>query len=215
MVKKRKAFLTNTQKHKIEQFRNYLKVWKRGRKQTFPWRKNPTPYSILMAEFFLQRTRAPQAGVQYERFIRKYPTFGKLSKARAKDLKKYLIPLGLKKRVAMLKDLIKVVKKDFNGEVPADYKDLISLPGVGDYSASAVRIFALNEPAGIVDANTIRVFSRLFNKKITREEGKRSAFIKTCAEYFSSLGNPRLWNWVLLDFGNEGDLEDFFDRQKK
>ena len=72
--------------------------------------------------------------------------------------------------------------------------------GVGDYTANAIVIFALNKPAGLVDANTIKVFSDVFNLRMTREQGKNSKFIKQCAEYYSSLGNPRLSNWLLLDY---------------
>jgi A/G-specific adenine glycosylase len=192
--------LTTGQKRKIQKLRTKILKWAKTGGEKFAWRKRPTVYSVLMAEFFLQRTRAPQAETQYILFLSKYPTFAKLQKARASDLAKFLIPLGLKKRVKLLKKLIYTIAKRYKGRIPTDYKELKNLPGVGDYTASAILIFALDEPAGLVDANTIRVFSRLFNIKITREDGKKSKFIKSCAEYYSSLGKPRISNWALLDY---------------
>lgn len=192
--------LTSAQKRKIRNLRTKILKWAKTNGGKFAWRKRPTAYSVLMAEFFLQRTKAPQAEEQYILFLRKYPTFVKLQEARTSDLSKFLIPLGLKKRIKLLKKLIYTIAKKHKSKIPTDYKELKSLPGVGDYTASAILIFALDKPAGLVDANTIRLFSELFGIKITREEGKNSKFIKSCAEYYSSFGKPRISNWALLDY---------------
>jgi len=187
-------------KRKIRGLRRKIFIWKKTHRREFAWRNKPTVYSVLLAEFFLQRTKANQADEQFKLFLRRYPTFRKLQKASIRDLGKFLTPLGLKKRIKLLKRLMNTISKKYKGRIPADYEKLKNLPGVGDYTASAVLIFALNKPAGLVDANTIRVFSDLLRFKITREEGKNSKFIKHCAEYYSSMGNPRISNWALLDY---------------
>jgi len=156
----------------------------------------------LIAEFFLQRTRAPQAEKQFKIFIKRYPSFLKLKDVSVKELGKYFIPLGLKKRIKTFKKLARFVSERYNGRIPTEYNLLMKFPGVGDYTASAVEVFALNHKRPLIDANTIRIFSRLLGKKMSREEGKRSKLIKECATYFSSLGdNPRRSNWLLLDYG--------------
>lgn len=198
----KKEKLTAANKEKVRKLRKKVLAWGKRKQRVFYWRKRPTPYSILIAEFFLQRTKALQAEKQFKIFIHKYQSFHKLQMARAKELEKILLPLGLKKKAPMLRRLIKEISKKHNGKVPINYADLKKLPGIGDYTANAIIIFALNKPAGLVDANTIKIFSNLFNLKITREEGKNSKFIKKCAEYYSSLGNPRLSNWLLLDFAS-------------
>ena len=195
-----KTKLTFHQKRKIKDLRDEVLSWAKTNGMNFAWRKNPTIYSVLIAEIFLQRTRAPQAEKQYVRFMRKYPTFTELKKAQTPDLVEFLQPLGLKKRLGILEHLISEVEEEYLGEVPVSYGKLKDLPGVGDYTASAILIFALNEPAGIVDTNTIKIFSELFNLKLDREKGKGSEFIKNCAEYYSSLGDPRDSNWALLDY---------------
>ena len=195
-----KTKLTVADKKKIRKLRRKVLIWGRHRQRVFLWRKQPTPCSILIAEFFLQRTKALQAERQFKIFMHRYPNFHKLETARTKELGKILLPLGLKKKTSMLKRLIKEISKKHNGKIPTEYKDLKKLHGVGDYTANAIVIFALNKPAGLVDANTIKVFSDVFNLRMTREQGKNSKFIKQCAEYYSSLGNPRLSNWLLLDY---------------
>lgn len=189
-----------TDKMKIRKLRTKILGWGKTHRRKFSWRKKPTQYSVLIAEFFLQRTKAKQAEKQFKLFLHKYPTFNRLKRASTKDLKKFLIPLGLKKRVRLLKKLIEAISKKYNGKIPTEYDDLKKLPGIGDYTASAILVFAMNKPAGIVDANTIKIFSDLFNLKLSREDGKKSKFIKMCAEYYSSLSNPRVSNWFLLDY---------------
>jgi len=200
MKKIQRSILTGTEKDKIKKLRKQIIRWGYSHKIDFAWRKKPTPYSILMAEIFLQRTKAKQAEVQFKLFLKKYPSFQRLRSSKIRDLEKYLIPLGLKKRVKLLYGLIRSISKDYKERIPENYDSLIKLPGVGDYTANAIIIFALNKSAGLVDSNTIKIFSALFGLKITREEGKRSKFIKSCAEYYSSLGNPRISNWLLLDY---------------
>jgi len=195
-----KTKLTAADKQKIRNLHRKVLIWGKDKQRVFFWRKRPTPYSILIAEFFLQRTKAPQAEKQFKTFMKKYSSFRKLEKARSRDLEKILLPLGLKKRTPMLKTLVKEISKRHSGRIPRDYLVLKKIYGIGDYTASAIIIFALNKQAGLVDTNTIKVFSGLFGLKMTREEGKNSKFIKACAEYYSSLGNPRLSNWLLLDY---------------
>jgi len=194
--------LTTSQKQKIEDFHKFILRWGKKNGRSFIWRGSPTPYKVLIAEIFLQRTNALQAEKQYIKFIKKYKNFHVLNNTRSADLNKFLFPLGLKKRMGTFKRMVSVINKKYNGRVPMDYSKLISLPGIGDYAASAVLLFAGKERRGLVDANTIRIFSKLFNKKICREDGKRSKFIRNCSDYFSSMGKkPREANWYLLDYG--------------
>ena len=195
--------LSTVIKRKIREFRQHLFTWGRKRARNFSWRRNPTLYRILIAEFFLQRTKAPQAEKQFRLFVRRYRNFPSLREVNLQELKKYLKPLGLEKRVGIFQKLIKVINEKYGGKVPNEYDDLIKLPGIGDYSASAIEVFALNRKKPLIDANTIRIFSQLLGKNISREEGKHSALIRECALYFSSLGRDRRKaNWLLLDYGS-------------
>jgi len=194
--------LTLSQRQKIKDFHKFILRWGKKRGRSFIWRSSPTPYEVLIAEIFLQRTNAAQAEKQYKKFVKKYKKFSGLNNVSVSDLNMFLLPLGLKKRVNTFKKMIRVINKKYGSNVPMNYSELVSLPGIGDYAASAILLFAGNERRGLVDANTIRIFSRLFNKKISRDDGKRSKFIRDCSNYFSSLGKkPREANWCLLDYG--------------
>lgn len=189
-------------KKKIRVFRKRLFLWGKQHGRDFSWRQSPTPYKIFIAEFFLQRTKASQAEKQFCLFIKRYPTFFSLRQTSLPELQKYLRPLGLKKRIPAFRRIIKIINEEFGGQTPTEYNELISLPGIGDYTASAIEIFALNRRKALVDTNTIKIFSGLLGKKISRDKGKSSKLIKECAFYFSSLGrNFKKANWLLLDYG--------------
>lgn len=200
--------LTRSQKQKLIKLHVFLLKWGAKNRRSFVWRSKPSAYRILIAEFFLQRTKAAQAEKQYRLFIKKYPNFYSLRSVSTAELRRFFGPLGLRKRVAIFKKLVTNINKRCDGRLPRKYEKLISLPGIGDYTASAILLFTGKEKRGLVDANTIRIFSSLFGLKMTREDGKRSKFIKECAEYFSSLGkDPRMSNWLLLDYGATIDHE--------
>lgn len=202
--------LTTSQKKKIQDFYHFLIKWGVGHHRNFLWRNKPTPYCVLIAELFLQRTNADQAEKQYRLFLGKYKSFKALDHVTSRELKKILEPLGLHKRIKIFKKLIAVINRRYGGRIPDGYRELMGLPGIGDYTANAVLLFAHNQRRGLVDTNTIRIFSSLLKKKITREEGKHSTLIRECSEYFSSLGkDPKKSNWLLLDYGaliNQKDI---------
>lgn len=194
--------LSQSQKQKIKSFRGFLLRWGRNNSRSFSWRRTTNPYRVLISEVLLQRTNAKQAARQYSLFVKKYPNLASLKSVSTKEIKWFFAPLGLHKRTNVFMRMIKVINEKYGGKLPREYSLLVKLPGVGDYGANAILLFAFGERRGLVDANTIRIFANLFGKKISREEGKRSPFIKACAEYFSFLGrDPRKSNWLLLDYG--------------
>lgn len=192
--------LTVKQKNKIKNIFKLIETWSLNQKINFSWRHHPNGYKILVAEFFLQRTRASSADKAFKIFIKKYPYFKNIIDIKKEDLDKFFNTLGLKKRSQIFIKTIKIIKNKYNCKIPSDYKTLKLLPGVGDYIASAVLIFGFNKSEGLVDVNTIKFFSNIFNLKLSREQGKKSKFIKNCAQFYSSLGDPRRINWHLLDY---------------
>ena len=133
-----------------------------GRKD-LPWRNTKIPYQILIAELMLQKTHAiRQVLPVFSEFIDKYPDIESLSKANITDIRDMIFSLGLQNtRSRRLKELAMTVKKSFV-EVPKERKDLISLPGVGEYVANAVLCMAFDKPYPMVDANFGRVLGRVF-----------------------------------------------------
>ncbi len=99
-----------------------------------------------MAEVMLHRTQAIQVVPVYERFISHYPDLQSLALAPGEELNEMLYPLGLHWRINLIQDMVAELMNRFDGKIPYEKVDLMSLPGVSDYIASAVRCFAWNQP---------------------------------------------------------------------
>ncbi|MGD0330945.1 MAG: hypothetical protein ABSB40_11010 [Nitrososphaeria archaeon] len=127
--------------------------------------KGVTPFQILIAEFFLRQTRTVVVKRVFTEFVERFPTPNHILRADRKSLIEVMKPLGIISRVDEVKELAKLVEKRYSAGLPRDKESLKMLPGVGEYTASAVRIFAFNEQDVLVDTNIMRIISRLFGTK--------------------------------------------------
>lgn len=175
--------------------------WGRDNFRSFPWRETDDPYKILVAEVMLHRTKAPQVLPVYRYFMQRYPTVEKLAGATRDDLHATLYSLGLRQRVDMFHDMAVEIVERFDGRVPAEKEALLSLPGVSDYIAGAVRCFALNEPEPLIDTNTVRVIGRVFGLKIT-DSSRRNRLFRDLITALVDSDEPRAYNYALLDLAN-------------
>lgn len=182
-------------------FRKKLKVWGRKNFRPFPWRLSENPYHILMAEVMLHRTQASQVLPVYERFITCYPDISTLTQTTKGKLRRLLYPLGLQWRVDLLYKMAISLIRRFDGQVPQDKSDLLSLPGVSQYIAGAVRCFAWNFQEPLIDTNTVRVVGRLFGLEI-KDSSRRNHHFKELIEMLVDPRNPRAYNYALLDLAD-------------
>ncbi len=189
--------------HRVDagRFRAAIIAWGRTHFRSFPWRGTDDPYRLLVAEVMLHRTRAPQVLPVYERFVVRYPDVDALARATKDDLHAALASLGLRQRVDMLYAMTLDLAERFDGRVPEDKDALLSLPGVSDYIAGAVRCFSRNEPEPLVDTNTVRVVGRLFGLKATDSSRRNRVFKKAIAALVYP-GDARAYNYALLDLAN-------------
>ena len=144
--------------------------WYDLNKRSLPWRKNVTPhkkqYYTLVSEFMLQQTQVVTVIPYFNRFIKEAPNLKSLAKINNKKLIKLWEGLGYYSRVRNLKKTAQTVIKNFQGKLPNNFEDLISLPGVGNYTASAILAIAFNKPYIPLDGNIERVLKRyLYLKK--------------------------------------------------
>lgn len=164
-------------------FSDELLKWWYDNARHFPWREEKEPYRILIAEVLLHRTRAKSVVPVYIDLISKFPDIKALSGASTEEILSVTASLGLKWRSAMLVEAARQIVEKFGGEVPLDRKQLLSLPGIGDYVASAVATFAGGQDCELLDTNTVRVISR-----VTYEEcGGPSRGRKAIRERYSAL----------------------------
>ncbi|MDO4496595.1 MAG: A/G-specific adenine glycosylase [Bacteroidales bacterium] len=140
-----------------------LQSWYDANLRPLPWRETTDAYAIWLSEIILQQTRVAQGLEYYLRFINTYPTVDKLAAASEDDILKLWQGLGYYSRARNLHKAAQKVMSDYNGVFPQHYANLIKLPGVGPYTASAIASFSSGEAVATVDGNVYRVLSRLFD----------------------------------------------------
>ena len=138
--------------------------WYDLNKRTLPWRKNVSQskkhYYTLVSEFMLQQTQVVTVIPYFNRFINKIPNLKKLSKIPDNELIKLWEGLGYYSRVRNLKKTAKIIISKYHGKIPNNYEDLISLPGIGNYTANAILAIAFNKSYIPLDGNIERVLKR-------------------------------------------------------
>ena len=183
-------------------FQKELKDWGRENFRPFPWRLTHDPYHILMAEVMLHRTQAAQVIEVYKEFVHRYPDVQTLARSDNEELEANLYSLGLRWRIRLIRSLASEIMIRFDGRVPESKNDLVSLPGISDYIASAVRCFAWNLPEPLVDTNTVRVVGRLYGLQ-TRDSSRRNRRFRSLIADLVDQHEPRLYNYALLDLADK------------
>ncbi|RPG98118.1 MAG: A/G-specific adenine glycosylase [Candidatus Pelagibacter sp. TMED106] len=155
--------------------KNILK-WYDINKRSLPWRKNvclqKRQYFTLVSEFMLQQTQVVTVIPYFNRFIKNVPNLKILAKSQNKKLIKLWEGLGYYSRVRNLKKTAQVIIKNFHGKLPNNFEDLISLPGIGYYTASAILAIVFNKPYIPLDGNIERVLKRYLYLKKDKETQK-------------------------------------------
>lgn len=128
---------------------------------TLPWRRNPTPYYVLLAEFMLIRTRWNVVARIFEDVVARFPDLHTLARASEAEVEEVLRPLGLHKRAAFLRLAASYLVDHHAGRIPSDPEALRKVPGLGEYTASAVAALAYGVPVVPADVNVFRFLSRL------------------------------------------------------
>ncbi len=181
-------------------FRKKLLSWSKINLRSFPWRKTKNPYRVCVAEIMLHQTFARKVVPVYKAFVKRYPSVSKLSRANLGYLEKLIYPLGFIYRANTLINLARIVISEHSGKFPVDNDNLLSLPGVGNYTASAIMCFSYDKPVSIVDANVVRVYSRFFGLETKLPSSAPTKEIEEIAKKVLSTKNARLFNYGILDF---------------
>jgi len=166
-----------------------------------PWKGEKDPYKIWLSEIILQQTRVEQGWKYYEKFITIFPDINKLAAAKDEKVYKLWEGLGYYSRCKNLIETARFISKKLNGKFPGTFEDILSLKGVGNYTASAIASFAYDLPYAVVDGNVFRVLSRVFGikKAIDSTEGKK-LFSQLAFELLDKK-LPGIYNQALMDFG--------------
>jgi A/G-specific adenine glycosylase len=141
--------------------RRRLIAWYRRARRDLPWRRSSDPYRIWLSETMLQQTRVETVVPYYERFLARFPNVESLAAADEEDVLRLWAGLGYYARARNFRRAAQTVVREHGGALPRTADALAGLPGVGRYTAGALRSIAFKEPAAIVDGNVRRVLSRL------------------------------------------------------
>jgi len=185
----------------LQDFNKIITRWYIENKRELPWRESTDPYKVWLSEVMLQQTRVAQGLPYYLKFIKVFPTVYDLAAADEQEILKLWQGLGYYSRARNLHHTAKVVVKKYNGNFPTTYKELKTLKGVGDYTASAIASICYQEPKAVLDGNVFRVFSRFFglDSPINSTEGRK--LFKNKAELLLDEKNPGQYNQAIMEFG--------------
>jgi A/G-specific adenine glycosylase len=183
-------------------FTKKLLEWNRNEnKRSMPWKGETDPYRIWLSEIILQQTRVEQGLAYYNKFIRLYPDVFSLANASEREIFKSWEGLGYYTRCRNLILSAKKIAFELNGIFPSEYSEIISLPGIGGYTAAAISSFAFGLPYAVVDGNVERVLSRYFGIATPTGSASSKRFYTDLASAVLDKKNPGLYNQAIMDFG--------------
>ena len=145
----------------ISKFQKQLLSWYDKTKRDLPWRRTKDPYKILVSEIMLQQTQVDTVIPYYERWIKRFPDFQTLACAKEPDVLKFWQGLGYYRRAKMLHRNAKEICSNHKGLLPRDIPALMTLPGIGRYTAGAIASIAFHQKAPLLDGNVIRILTRI------------------------------------------------------
>jgi A/G-specific DNA glycosylase len=173
--------------------------WYQLNKRKLPFRFSRDPYKIWLSEIMLQQTQVITMCPYYIKWIKKYPNIKSVLSVPYEIILKSWEGLGYYSRCKNFYDALKIVDNVYRGIVPKDYKKFSELPGVGEYTASAVLSIAYNKKYFVIDGNVKRVFSRYLGiKKLTRYNVSR---IKNYLNNLIQLTNSGVFNQSIMEIG--------------
>ena len=174
--------------------KSILDFYHKAGRENLPWRKEDiTAYEVWVSETMLQQTQVSRVIDYYTQFLQRFPTVDVLARASWEEFLPYYAGLGYYRRGRNMLIAAHKIVSDFGGEFPRDKKRLMTLPGVGDYTASAIVSFAYDENHLAWDTNLKRVIGRFFY-------GSKQATIRYDAILFES--RAKIINAALMDFGS-------------
>ncbi len=179
-----------------------LIAWYREARRTLPWREEPTPYRVWVAEIMAQQTRLETVQPYFERFVVRFPDVAALATASLDDVLACWSGLGYYRRARMLHRAARLVVERHGGALPAEPAALRALPGVGRYTAGAIASVAFGLPEPVLDGNVKRVLARLLDleQPVDSAGGERRLWTEAEALVRAG-GDPSALNQGLMELG--------------
>ncbi len=175
--------------------------WYQLNKRELPWRDTIDAYRIWISEIILQQTRVNQGLNYYLRFVERFPDVKSLANANEEEVLRYWQGLGYYSRARNLHKAALQIRDRYDGIFPSQFSEVISLSGIGIYTASAICSFAYNQPYAVVDGNVYRVLARYFGIETPIDTPKGVKQFAGLANAILDRENAGLHNQALMEFG--------------
>lgn len=175
--------------------------WHQEIDRDMPWTKTKDPYAIWVSEVILQQTRVDQGRLYYDRMLDLFPTVHDLAKATEDEVMAAWKGLGYYTRARNLHASANMIVDHFDGKFPSKYEDILSLKGIGPYSAAAIGSFAFGLPYAVVDGNVYRVLSRVFGIDTPTDSTEGISLFARLAQDNLPKDHPGDYNQAIMDFG--------------
>jgi A/G-specific adenine glycosylase len=182
-------------------FPQNILAWFSANARGLPWRNTYTPYHIWISEIMLQQTQMDRVVDYFNRWMSRFPDIKSITRADEEEILKLWEGLGYYARAKNIIRSATILVKEYNGKLPADHDLLLTLPGIGKYTAGAIMSIAFNKEYPLVDANIERLFARLFNLDKPVKDKETHAFIWDKARELIPQGKARLFNQALMELG--------------
>ena len=175
--------------------------WYNQNKRDLPWRNTQDAYKIWLSEIILQQTRVSQGLPYYLAFEENFPTVIDLAAAEEQNVLRLWQGLGYYSRARNLHHTAKQIVTEYDAVFPITYKELLSLKGVGTYTAAAIASISSNEPVAVVDGNVFRILARIFNIPLDIAQQSTKKYFQEFAEKLMDRSKPALFNQAMMEFG--------------
>lgn len=178
-----------------------LLQWYYENKRDLPWRREPQAYHVWVSEIMLQQTRVEAVKGYYQRFLEELPTISHLAQAEEETILKLWEGLGYYNRVRNMQKAAQTVMEQYGGELPKDYEQLLSLAGIGSYTAGAIASIAYNQARPAVDGNVLRVVMRILEcaDDIGKQSVKRQ--VEELLREVIPIEQPGAYNQAMMELG--------------
>lgn len=180
-----------------------LLLWYDSFGRSLPWREEIDPYRIWISEILLQQTRVAQGLGYYNRFIQRFGTVESLAEASLDEVLLYWKGLGYYSRAKNLHKAAQKIVEEYKGHFPESYKEILSLPGIGPYTASAISSICFGESRASIDGNLYRVLSRYYADSTDIGSSRAFKHFSTLALELMPKDRPGAFNQALMDIGSQ------------
>jgi len=195
------ASLVRLDLRKKIRLRKKLLAWYSAHQRDLPWRRSKDPYAVWVSEVMLQQTQVQTVLPYYRRFLEAFPTIRDLAQAEDRELLRLWAGLGYYTRAKNLQRAARAIVCNHGGRFPCSYSEVLSLPGIGRYTAGAILSIAFDSPYPVLDGNVVRVLTRLFHLRGDTKTRHLQSLLWQYAQELVPNRRPGDFNQAIMELG--------------